>query len=41
MQWGRRDTVALRTICINNVEFKIIKKDRLSVIRILLLQWKP
>jgi len=41
MQWGRRDKVALRTTCIKNVKFKIIKKDRLSVCRILLLQQKP
>ena len=38
MQWCRRDKVALRTTCIKNVKFKIIKKDRLSVVRILLLQ---
>jgi len=41
MQWGRRDKVSLRTTCIKNVKFKIIKKDRLSAFRILLLQRKP
>jgi len=41
MQWGRRDKVALRTTCIENVKFKIFKNDRLSVLRILLLQRKP
>jgi len=41
MQWCRRDKVALRTTCIKNVKFKIIKKDRLSVFGILSLQWKP
>jgi len=38
MQWVRRDKVTLRTTCIKNVKFKIIKKDRLSVFRLLLLQ---
>ena len=41
MQWCRRDTVALRTTCVKNVKFKIIKKDRLSVFGILSLQRKP
>jgi len=41
MQWCRRDKVALRTTCIKNIIFKIIKKDRLSVFRIILLQRKP
>jgi len=40
MQWGRRNEVALRSTCIKNVKFKIIKKDRLSVFRLLLLQRK-
>jgi len=38
IQWVRRDKVTLRTTCIKNVVFKIIKKDRLSEFRILLLQ---
>jgi len=38
MQWGRRDEAALRTICVKNVKFKIIKKDSLSVSRMPLLQ---
>jgi len=41
MQWGRHDKVALRTTCIKSVKFRIIKKDSLSVFRILLLQRKP
>jgi len=41
MQWCRRDKVALRSTCIKNVKFKIIRKDRLSILRILLLQRKP
>jgi len=40
MQWCRREKVALRTTCIKNVKFKITKKDKLSVFRILLLQGK-
>jgi len=38
MQSVRRDEVTLRTTCIKNVKFKIIKKDSLSVFSILLLQ---
>jgi len=41
MELGRRDKVVLRTTCIKNVKFKIIKKGRLSVIRIIFLQRKP
>jgi len=41
MQRGRRDKAALRTICVKNVKFKIIKRDSLSVFGIPLLQWKP
>jgi len=38
---SRHDKETLRTTCIKDVKFKIIKKDRLSVCRILLLQRKP
>jgi len=41
MQWCRRDTVVLRTTCVKNVKFKIIKKDRLSIFGILSPQRKP
>jgi len=41
MELGRRDKVVLRTTCIKNVKFKIIKKGRLSAIRIIFLQRKP
>ena len=41
MQWCRRDTMTLRTTCVKNVKFKIIKKDRLSLFGILSLQLKP
>jgi len=37
----RRDAVELRTNCVKNVKFRIIKKDRLSVFGILSLQLKP
>ena len=37
MQLVRRDKVTLRTACIKNVKFEIIKKDRSSAFRILLL----
>ena len=40
MRWCRCDTVALRTTCVKNVKFKIIKKDRLSVFWILSLERK-
>jgi len=39
---NRCDKMALRTTCIKNVKFKIVKnKDRLSVCKILLPQRKP
>jgi len=41
MQWCRGVTVALRTTCVKNVKFKIIKKDRLSVFEIISPQRKP
>ena len=41
MQSCRRDAVALRTTCVKNVKFKMIKKDRLSVFETLSLQRKP
>ena len=41
MQWCRRDTVAPRTTCVNNVKLKIMKNDRLSVFGILSLPQKP